>query len=247
MRFLRIVAATGLLVSFAARARPAEGLYLRWGDCPLSASASVVRGFSCDTDAGDQALICAFTSAQAIDSVLGVEIVVDLQHSDAALPDWWHLEPAGCRDNALRADQSFSSSACSDVWGGQAAGGILDYAIGMPRGESNQARITLGFSVPSNQPRTVNAVDMYYAARLVISNMGTSVCGGCLGAACLVLNSIRVLRPPRPLGAPSADVLLTEAGTSNGNWAGWQTLASGSCQLVPVRNATWGQIKSLYR
>jgi hypothetical protein len=117
----------------------------------------------------------------------------------------------------------------------------------MPRGGSNQARITLGFSVPSNQSRTVNAVDMYYAARLVISNQGTSACLGCSGAACLVLNSIRVLRPPRPLGVPSADVLLTEAGTSNGNWAGWQTLTAGSCQAVPVRNATWGRIKSLYR
>jgi hypothetical protein len=246
MRLLRIVAITGLLVSFAALARAAEGSYLRWGDCPLGASASGVRGFSCDTDAGEQTLVCAFTSPQPIDSVLGVEIVVDLQHSDAVLPDWWHLEPAGCRDNALRADQTFGSSACSNIWAG-AAGGILDYAIGMPRGGANQARITFAFSVPSNQPRTVNAVDMYYAGRLVIGDQGTSTCLGCSEGACLVLNSIRVIRPPRPVGTPSADVLLTEPGAGNGNWAGWQTLTAGSCQAVPVRNATWGQIKALYR
>ena len=244
---LRSFLLTGLpLFLLATSAHAGDGLYLRWGDCPLGASQAPVMGFACDTEAGEHALICSFTSAQAIDSVLGLEVVVDLQHEDAVLPNWWHLEPTGCRSNALRGDQSFGA-ACTDVWLGQSSGGLLDYSVGMPRGAPNQARITLGFSVPSNQARALNVTDMYYAARLVLSNAGTASCLGCSGSACLVLESIRVLRPLRPEGAPSADVLITAPGQGSGNWAGWQTLASGSCQAVPVQRSTWGRVKSLYR
>ena len=234
------------LALLATSACAGDALYLRWGDCPLGASQTPVMGFACDTEAGEHALVCSFTTAQPVDSVLGVEVVVDLQLSDAVLPDWWHLEPTGCRGDALRADQSFGA-ACQDVWLGLSSGGLLGYSVGMPRGGPNQARITVGFAVPSNQPRALNATDMYYAARLVLSNAGTASCSGCSGAACLVLESIQVLRPSRPPGAPSGDVVITAPGAGNGNWAGWETLTSASCQAVPVRTATWGQIKSLYR
>ncbi len=231
-------------------ASAAEGLYLTWNDCALGISAASIRGFACNADFGQQALYCALVMAQPTDSVLGVEIVVDVQHAAPALPDWWHFEVGGCRAGQLVADDNFGLANCQDLWQGQASGGLQSYTVGMPRGGANQARIRVALSVPSTQPRALNATDMYYAARIVISNartVGPPSCSGCDGAACLVLNSILVRRPPRPAGAPSSDILVTAPGAGSANWAGWQALSGGDCAAVPVKNRTWGEVKSLYR
>ena len=235
------------LALLAPRVQAADGLYLTWGDCALQGAGQTVQGFSCDTDVGLHTLICGLTVAAPIDSVLGIEVVVDVQHSAPTLPDWWALGGSDCRAGSLRADTDFGTlNTCINVWQTAIAGGLLTYTPGMPRGGSNQARIVLGFSVPSNQPRALDATDMYYAARIVLDNAATSTCNGCSGAACLVLNGILIHRPPRPEGTPTTDVLVTAPGFGGANWAGWQT-STANCQAVPVRNRTWGAVKALYR
>jgi hypothetical protein len=42
-------------------------------------------------------------------------------------------------------------------------------------------------------------------------------------------------------------VLLSRPGAADGNWARWQNESNADCTAVPVRRATWGGIKSLYR
>jgi hypothetical protein len=243
-----IRARLALLLGLAATpAHAAGGLYLRWGDCPLGGAGTAVEGFTCDSEAGIHELYCAMQMPQTVDSVLALEIVVDIQHEAAALPDWWRFDFAGCHGGKLSADDHFGPTTCGDFWSGQAAGGLLSYTVGMPGGAPNQARMVIGLGVPSDQPRTLDAASMYYAARIVFSNLMTSSCTGCAGAACLVLNSILVHRPPRPDGIPSTDILLTAPGPNNGNWAGWQADSGAGCQAVPVRNVTWGAVKSLYR
>ena len=214
---------------------------------PLQGAGQSVEAFACDTNTGAHVLVCGLTVGAPIDSVLGVELVVDIQHSASSLPDWWGFGGADCRAGALRADTDFGSLAtCVDPWLTSTAGGLLGYTQGMPRGAASQARMLIGFSVPSNQPRVLDATDMYYAARIVIDDGATSSCNGCGGAACLVLNSILIHRPPRPEGTPTSDVLITAPGGNGANWASWQT-ATVNCMAVPVVNRTWGAVKAMYR
>jgi len=101
--------------------------------------------------------------------------------------------------------------------------------------------------LPAFGYRTLNATDMYYAARIVISNqrtVGDPSCAGCTGAACLVLNAVRILRKP---GAPGGDVLIETPGPGDANRATWQGGAAVNCQAVPARPTTWGRIKGMYR
>ena len=241
---------SGLLLCGAVcqAARAAEGLYLTWGDCALGTSAHD-QSNACDTNLDGQRLFCAFRMPFAVDSVLGLELVVDLQHSDAAMPAWWMFAPGGCREGYLRPSFDFTNqSSCRDFLLGRGSGGLQDYTVGQPRGGANQARIRIAVAMlPSFGYATLNATDLYYAAELTILNgftTGTSACDGCADPACLVLNSILVRRQP---GAVGGDIYLTAPGPGDANFATWQGGAGANCSTVPVRAMTWGRVKGLYR
>ncbi len=241
---------TGLLLCGAAgpAARADEGLFLTWGDCALGTSAHD-RSNPCDTNVGDQKLFCAFRLPFAADSVLGLELVVDVQHSAASMPSWWMFAPGGCRAGSLRPAFDFTGrSSCRDFFLGNATGSLQSYTVGQPHGGANQARIQMAAAMlPSFGYATLNDTDMYYAAVLTIPNdftVGGTVCSGCAGPACLVLNSILVRRQP---GTAGGDISLTVPGPDGANFATWQGGVGAACAAVPVRAVTWGQIKGLYR
>jgi hypothetical protein len=240
--------AFALLLLLAAAPARAGGLALGWNDCLNNGAGNSVQGFACNTELGSHLLYCSLVAPQPVDSVLGVRIVIDLQMDSASMPDWWRVDPGGCRDGALQADVNFGAlPTCRNMWLNTPSGGFESYTVGMPRGGANQARLELSFAVPSNQALSLNDVDMYYVARVVLSDASTTLCTGCSTSTCLVLNQITLLRPPRPPGAPSADVVITNPFQGTSSWAGWQAMSAGSCQSVPVRNSTWGAVKSLYR
>ncbi len=242
---------TGVLLCGAVGPAPRadEGLFLSWGDCAPGTSTHDLSN-ACDTNVGEQELFCAFRMPFAVDSVLGLELVVDVQHSAASLPDWWRFSsPGGCRAGILQPTFDFTGrSACQDFFLGNATGALQSYTVGQPHGGANQARMRVAASMLSSFGyATLNATDMYYAAVLTIANdytVGGTVCRGCAGPACLVLNSILVLRQP---GAAGGDINLTVPGPAGANYATWQGGAGADCSAVPVRRMTWGQIKGLYR
>ncbi len=235
----------------AARVHAAEGLFLTWGDCALGGAGNPNLSIPCESDDGENALYCAFSLAQAIDQVLGIELVVDLQSDLDPLPDWWRFEsgvptpPPGCRLGALGASRDFSGApTCTDPWAGTTGDALVaDYTPGSPRGGTNQARIRAVADVSVGPALALDGSHTYYGLKLILRNSGTSVCSGCASPVCLVLNSIWLRRP----GVPGGDVLLTAPGPGNANWATWQASASQNCAAVPVRRRTWGALKSLYR
>jgi hypothetical protein len=235
----------------AAAAGAAEGIYLSWNDCPLAPSASQNRINACNQNLGQSELLCAFSLAQPIDSVLAIEVIVDVQHSATVLPPWWQFNDGSCRERSATADADFGARiACEDMWGdAKPAGSLQQYIVGQPGGNPNQARMRIAIATTSEHMRTLGAASTYYAARIVINETATvppKECSGCSEQACLVLNAIVIGRPPRPLGAPSGNVVLDVPGPGNGNWATWQ--GNGvDCTTVPVTRKTWGQVKSLYR
>ena len=248
LAWIALVLSTGVLAVVPAPARAAEGLFLTWNACAFEPGASPVRAFACDTNEDTLRLHVAFTLGQPVDNVIGLEVVVDIQHESATLPDWWRLDPAGCRAGALRADVQFGAVAgCADPWAGDGVAGFPSFTVTLPRGGANQARIKSGVGGLPSAPRTLAADTPYHAVRLVIvanQTTATGACAGCLPRACLVLNSIWIKRTP---GAPGGDVFISTPGPLEANWAAWQGTGGADCTLVPVRRQTWGAVKSLYR
>jgi hypothetical protein len=252
---LRFEAMTLAMLAFSliisARAAWAdEALNLTWDECPGGGGVAD-HVFDCNTNFGDNTLFLSFTLAQPVTGVIGIECVVDLQSAAAALPPWWELGTGGCRQGIapnLVADASFGTAAgCVNPWHGTPAALIQGYSVAAPdHPDSNQARIKVVASVPSDSASDLAAAIAYYGVKIVIQNDGTTgpgFCGGCLASACLVLNSILVRRFP---GAPGGDILLTTPGAGTGNWATWRSGAGANCALVPVRRRTWGQLKAIY-
>jgi hypothetical protein len=240
------------LVGWVIAARPAaaaEGLYLNWNDCAQGATATSNRDFACDVSTGQSELYVAFTMPQAADNVVAVEIVVDIQHANTTLADWWRLDEAGCRQGSLGADVDFTGkTACANMWpGSPMTVGVQGYVPTEPRGAPSQARIKVAASVLPQDAFALDGTSMYYAARIIINNArttGTPTCAGCDQPACLVLNSILIGRLP---GSTGGNYFLQTPGPADANWARWQGGVGANCAAVPVRNRAWGQIKSLYR
>lgn len=218
-------------------------LSLSWGDCRQGAGAVSNVESSCSSDAGEQSLYCAFTLDTAIDSVVALRVVLDLQHEGASLPDWWRFEPKGCRFGNLIASATFAGqSSCTDFWNGEASfDSPAPYFVGQPRGGAMQARILFSIGVPSSEFRRLDPGQMYYAARIRILNNGSGGCAGCSEAACLVLNSIEIAT------VSGETTTLETPGPGAANWATWQRPDGAECTAVPARSTTWGQMKSLYR
>jgi hypothetical protein len=244
MKLLRVVLAV-VCLALPSRAGAVEGLYLTWGECALDGAAVHDRSWTCDSDLGLSDLFCAFGVGATVDSVLGAEVVVDVQHAAPVLPDWWRLDVGGCRSGDLLADLDFTArNSCADLYQGNATGGLA-FDPGQPYGGANQARIRINASVlPSFGYATIDPTKTYYAARLVIRRAHTTACDGCAQSACLVLNSILLKRQP---GAIGGDVSVTVPGPDDANWATWQGGTGANCVTVPARAVTWGRIKGLYR
>lgn len=230
--------------------RADAGLHLSWDDCRLSQDAVGDFVFDCATENGFEELFCAFGVPLATGAdVLGVIAVIDIQHQTSPLPDWWRLAKVGdCRSGYLSASADFAlKPSCVDPWLGQAVAEVQGYTVGEPRGGSGQARIKAVAGVIPSLARTLDATSVYYGLKLVIQNTrstGAGICTGCLQGACLVLNSIEVERIE---GAPGGDLVIATPGPNDANWARWQGGVGAECTMVPVRNRTWGSVKSLYR
>lgn len=233
-------------------ARADEALYLTWKECwqagPIGAPSNIVP--QCGVSTQVNRLFCAFTVATPVDSVLGIEAVVDLQVDDPGATDllpWWKLGPGECRDGSLTASQNYSAfHACTDTWQlplGPAF--IAAYREGQPgSGVVSRARIVAVAGVTSAQDMVTLAPGVAYnAVQIVIDNQNGTLCGGCTNRTCLVLNSIWLRRG----SDPSRDVLLTTPGPAAANWASWQSQNAPDCAAVPVTRSTWGRLKSLYR
>jgi len=233
-------------------AKADEALYLTWNECwqagPVAAPSNIIP--ACGVDTQVNRLFCAFTMAARVDSVLGIEAVVDLQVDQPAgtgLLAWWKLAPGECRDGSLRASQDYSTfPACADPWQNPLGPStIAAYREGQPgSGVASRARIVVVAGITSAQDMvTLLPGVSYNAVEITLDNANGGLCPGCSNRTCLVLNSIWLRR-----GADtSRDVLLTMPGPNAANWASWQDQKGSDCAAVPVRRATWGRLKSLYR
>lgn len=220
-------------------------LALRWDEC-VEGGGLGNKSFVCGLAIDGALCVPTIQLPAPVDSVIGVEWVVDLIAATPTLPDWWQFSTGACRPSALTASTNFAGiGACADPWNGQALALVQVYAPGEPRGGLNQARIICTSSVLAAAQVRLDAGTAYYPGVMRLSytkSTGADACAGCTTPVCLVLNSMNLLRHP---GA-SVQTLEYVPELGDPNQVSWQG-AGGDCQLVPARNRTWGAIKSLYR
>lgn len=241
----RVIGATLLCVLAGASAANAQGgVNLAWNDCPAEGGVANLD-FDCGSNAGSNVAVATFVLPVNAPQVVGIYAVVNvLGAAGAPLPVWWAMQSGGCRYGSLSYSTDFNSAPfdvttqCSDVWQGQAIGGL--YYDMSYLGDPGRARFRMIAAVPGSQSKSLVAGREYYGFKMQVNNAKSGGAGSCEGCAAPVTLELGLLQIAQPYGV--GDFNLTTPITQN--VITWQGTRSG---LTPVTHRTWGQVKSLYR
>ena len=259
-RLLPVMAVLGA-IAVAGSSGPAfaqTGINLAWNDC--SSAGVVDKTFACTANTGTDFLFGSFYTPTELTRFISIEAVIDAISSTSTLPAWFNFKntaPAGCHSGGLSATGDFSTNTACDntCWVTIPSGGPAfqyPFPTNSSQSVSSQAdslrheRIKVVLAMPAGTEGTVSPNIEYYAFRVGISHtktVGTGACAGCLEPICLVLNQIRIVQP---FGSPGGNIdVTTSAANRICTWQGGP--GQPTCDLVPTRRTTWGQIKGLYR
>jgi hypothetical protein len=230
------------LLAFAAPAALAGGVDLTWGTGCYPENPQTLRTFACNTNTGSASMVASFLLSTDAPQFVGIQATVRLEAQATAIPDWWQFFNAGtCRTTALSTSADFTAApqqACSDPWAGQAGGGVTSYITGTSLNPPATGWLRLAYAVPGAVP-LFHGVE-YYAFRATVTfakTVGTGACAGCTVPVLLVLDDLR---------SSQSNQVTEDCTTPIANACiDWQ--AGSGCQIVPVRNLTWGRVQSLYR
>ena len=254
MRLLRSAFGLCLLLASGFASAYAAGIEIAANDCPGGPAATTHLVDACASDDGHaMEVVVSFVPPVDIPELLelSTEILVitwDPYGEQRPLPDWWRLQPGGCRAGAATLDVSVpSGSVCSDPWTGLQPD-ITTVVEEVPFLGSSLTvlRVVVEIAFPALPPPSLQGGTKYQAFTLRIDRRATSLCGGCCGAACIHLME-SVLRPR------SGDALRLTPG-AQGDMISWQqgeTTLEGGCFgpdcVVATRRKAWGELKALYR
>jgi hypothetical protein len=254
----RISVICGVLLAMTATvASAAQGLNLRWDQC-LGDGGVLNKPFACDSNTAPVwSLVGSFELDRAMPMMSGVEPIVDITASGAALPAWWQFKAAGtCRQLSLSYVTSGGGVACPDWASGQSWGGLGSYDIGVHG--PNTARIRGVSAVPQTAIASLLAGREYYLFNITINSAGTvgnNACGGCNTGVCIVFTSALCRSPNgHPFYVWDDRMVTGPTNSGDSNFAMWQG-GDGGAACGPARqpaslsrrNTTWRALKSLYR
>jgi hypothetical protein len=248
------VVAAMLLVASSAFA----GVNARWTNC-FGDGGTTDRSFACGVNTGSNIMVLSFSLDADLLQASGLEAVVDFVAATSPMPAWWDFKNVGtCRTTSLAMNFTIPGTAavCQDWAQGQASGGIGAYdtksgtidttGTGVLTNGNQHRRLVAAIAVPPSALVDLLSATEYFAANVTINNaktVGTGACAGCTTPVCIVFNSVKVTTP-----VAANDVIIGAATSAGSNVATWQSGPSaGICNAVPTRNATWGQVKALYR
>ncbi len=247
-RLLLRTSMVAAMLMIAASAFAAPGLNMAWSNC-ASEGGLPNRISACGGNLGQAGTLTgSFVLASPVAAVTGVEIIVDLITATSPFPAWWDAGGGGCRAGSITMNATVNggNSFCFDWANGGGNGGLAAY--GNDEGsvalvdQPAHRRILGGFAVGTGIALVAN--QEYFAFNVVINNAlttGAGSCAGCTVPACIVFNSINVVPGTDP------PTLVGNAASAGSNQATWQGGSGANCLAVPVKNATWGQVKALYR
>jgi len=220
----------------------AGGVDLTWGSGCYPETPQILRTFACNTNTGTASMIASFQPSVDAPAFVGIEATMRFQVQATFVPDWWQFWSSGtCRQSALSTSVDFLTApqqVCADAWAGLGAGGITSYLTSTSLNPPATAFLRLAFAVANAVP--LQRFVEYYGFRTTVTFAKTTGTGACTGCTTPVLISLDEIKTSQSDGTVEHDTTpISNACVS------WQ---SGSgCQIVPVRNVTWGRIQSLYR
>jgi len=233
-----------LIVPAAVATAASDGFALSWGNtCWGETGSTSYLTWACNSNTNENIRItCSFKMGQPVSDFVAAAVYLAGYSESLSIPDWWRLGEIGtgdCRTGALSVftDGSVLANAgndvCMDPWNGAGGGGLGQFTW-----HDNRMYIGAIWALPD--PIAIEANTEYFALQLRI-NAGKTVggCAGCDVPVLWVLNRIEydTLNAAHYIDEPYA-------GARPCLW--WQRASQG-CYIVPARNSTWGQIKSLYR
>ncbi len=238
----------GSVVLLSTTAHAEVGVKLSWDHCSGDGHVSL-KQFACDTDEGRDVIVGSFIAPLGVDSLSGNEVTLDFQVENGTYPLWWAFRVNGaCRQAAMSMDfvPRTLPVQCIDLWQGQAAGGIGAYTIGV-LGDPLRARLRAAIAVPGTNLRRLQGDTEYFSFNLVIdhsSTVGEGACEGCAPRVCIFFSALKLTQPVG-VGDYVLNGVPSYPPVDRIEWQGGTSFCSGGVQ--PVRNATWGSVKALYR
>jgi len=233
-RVLAILAA-GLLAGLD-RA-DASGLIVSWDRCGDGRVAN--RAFTCDTNVGTDTLVVSFLAPFNFPKLAHADIFLYVCFQGFKLPDWWRvLGAGGCRSGALTVTAVSPGAGCTPIWDpvGGSTQTVFETGHTILNGFEFMASVSVGDSA---RARDIVAGQEFELTRLVLGHTRTTGPGACQGCA---IGAV--------VGADFVWLYTTDGhnvGTSGESYVTWQDTTTVCRAISPVRNRTWGSIKSQYR
>jgi hypothetical protein len=235
-----------MLLALTATVALAGGVNIAWGTiCYTEAGpGSELTTFACTTNsaAGHRFMTASFMLDTPMPDMVGMELLIEGQSDAPVLPDWWQLsaDVNDCRSGkaTFASDFTLVEDSCID-WTAGGGFNAPNYLW-----DTNKAHITLGVAIDAGTPYAAQPGVEYYAGKVTILNsktVGTPSCAGCLIGMLFGLHHVTAAALS---GATDTYYEPIPGGNQCLNWNN----SIQNCEApVPARNATWGQVKSLYR
>lgn len=256
-KILLLCCAMAVCAAPAAFADVNGGLDLTWNAC---AATGGVPTTTLDCAGGGAApAFGTFFVTSVQDSVIAMDVALDLIVNNAGLPTFWHFEAGGCNELTGAAFSNTKPSlGCGSIaqvtplWTPSGSGNALGF-VPQTRGPNTGHFVGSVFR-PSTSPGKCNASPSNYfgfAFTIITDNAQENTIGTCVGCPLgfnIVWNSANLINARAAQGAGIEAAPYPIAGPGNvGNCITGNGGAPGGCQATPARNRTWGQLKSLYR
>jgi hypothetical protein len=251
-----------LVIALALVALPsmsfAAGIDMTWDDC-VGGTPATAKTFNCTANANYNVHF-QFKLPTALPSFVSATAFVDYQNSTGTpLSPFWRYEGGGCQiapatDGIAISDDNSSSQVADgcksvsndgtleDPWEGTGTGTESVNAYGVDfRRPGNGYLVLLDYRTAGDGVPLAGAPTNYWLFRLNFRTINRAACPGCEDSGVLLFQRLSLESND---GTPTLNL-------DNPDKMGTcLTINGGSpslCPVVPVRNTSWGQLKSLYR
>jgi hypothetical protein len=243
-----LIAAT--LLTLTASVAAAQGISLNWTQCYPQNTTLINRNGACYTclpSPTAQRVVASFTAPTTIPDLVSATSIIDIAFATSQ-PDWWKWGTADCRPGGGTTAPLYlgTQTLCPDFMSGSNLQGNILVPFNGWKGP-NTMRLVIENSRDGIFPITGGG--HYVAQQLNLNNNGESIdcnasptpdpsprCQGCLTAATLALNEVKIT----PQGSPA--IVLTAVNGRN-----FVHYNNGVGTPTPTQNKSWGAVKALYR
>ena len=199
-------------------------------------------------------MVSAFKNAATIANFSLATSIIDIQvGSGGGLSSFWTFDAGTCHDGGLSAAGAIGPTGgitlptnCGNPYGAAAGqnnsfGSFSNQALGRIHWENDHGR-----NSPLAALAAPAATGGYIGNMISLSwddaALDGGTCAGCQDPACIVLNGVKLYNSN---GILAADITAVAPGVQNFvTFYGGAGVCPGA---TPTRNATWGQVKALYR